>query len=60
MQYNKIAIVMDQLNLFEIPKIRRKKKTPYTLYVEKTRPLSDESFTGYIGIPIWITILTKL
>ena len=30
------------------------------LYFEKTRPLSAESFTGYISIPIWIKIMTKL
>ena len=41
---------MDLFNLFGIPKI---------LYFEKTRPLSVESFTGYI-IPVWITIMLKL
>ena len=45
---------MDKFNLFGIPKIIKK------LYVEKTRPLSADSFTGYISISIWITIMTKL
>ena len=54
MQYNKIPIVMGQFNLFGIPSKSK------NLYFEKTRPLSAESFTGYIKIPIGITIMTKL
>ena len=45
---------MDQFNLFGIPKFSK------NLYFEKTRPLSAESFKGYLNIPIWITIMTKL
>ena len=56
MQYNKISTVMDQFNLFGIPKKIFKKKT----ILKKTRPLSAESFTGYIRIPLWITIMTQV
>ena len=54
MQYNKIPVVMDQFNYLWEPKIIK------NLYFEKARPLSAQYFTGYIGIPIWIAIMTKL
>ena len=46
---------MDQFNYFGISKKLEKK-----LYFEKTRHLSAKSFTGFISIPIWIPIMTKL
>ena len=41
MSYNKISVVMDQFNLFGIPKVFK------ILNFEKIRPLSAESVTGY-------------
>ena len=31
-----------------------------SLYSKETRTFLGESFTGYISIPIWITIMTKM
>ena len=54
MSYNKISVVMNQFNLFGIPKIFK------NLYFDNNRPLSAESFTWYISTPIWMTTLSKL
>ena len=43
--------------LFELFGIPKKFKN---LYFEKIIPLSAESFTWYVRIPIWITIVLKL
>ena len=41
-------------NLFNLFGVPQKFKT---LYFEETGPLLTASFTGYISIPIWITII---
>ena len=60
MQYNKIPIVMRQFNPFGMPKKILKQQQQQQLYFEKSRPFTAESFTGYISVPIWITIMSKL
>ena len=53
MQNNKIPIVIDQIYLGSpIQKKKKKTQQQQQLYFEKTEPLSGESFTGYISIPM--------
>ena len=35
-------------------------KNSANLYFEKSRPHSTESFTGYVSMLVWMTIMSKL
>ena len=49
---------MELFILFGIPKILKKQKNNYIL--RKLDPFQLRLFTGYISIPIWITVMSKL
>ena len=58
---NKTKTKQNTKNKNKQKKINKNKTKNQNLYFEKTKPLSAESFTGYISIPIClrITMMTK-